>query len=459
MPFKNEIANRLAPHAHKLWAQICLSLLVALSCTVGIHSLGLANLPVFGILSASIICVVFIASFICFYFLFRLPRCPNDTIGFLIIIRTETVIEQARLENDFYQSIRTALNEAQVSLKFKVFLLPARIGNAVESLEQANQLRAQCNMRFALYGDIRTRNHKGKEFYVLRVISMVSHGESNSENIHLLQSEMIDLLPAELRIDCQEDLEGFEITSLQFASGARYAISVALFISGQTKEAVELLKSLYTDLKTVKKQIEIPDTDKLAKLIPNRLTNFLTHEISTQYSHWRNESDIRHLNAIENLLQEIPKECESLPDILTFRATNIFLMRRDVTESKRLIRLADIAQPKSAASKYSLAFLSAYDGDLDESFKFYRTAFSLDESDALSVEVEEFISKIVEIEPDKYQLHFCLGLVNFRKKRDYLQATRDFQKFVTLAEGQQYAKQVEVTQKYLVELGNVTEVA
>ncbi len=314
-------------------------------------------------------------------------------------------------------------------------------------------------MRFVLYGDIRTRNHKGKEFYVLRIVSMVSHALTNEANKKLLQQEMNHLLPMESMIDCKQDLEGFELTSQQFATGAKYTISVALFISGQTEEAIELIRSIYSSLKIVRKQTEIPGTEKLINLIPDRLTNFMLHAVRVQFWKWRTENSNHYLTAVEDLIVAVPKECEMLPEVLTFRATCAFLLRRDVEESQRLIRLTSIQLPKAPHNKYSLAFLAAYSGNLDVAYKNYRAAFSLDDSDELSIEIEEFIARILEEEPDKYQLHFCLGLINLKKKQDFLQAERDFRCFIEKADKAVYEKQIEVTHKYLGRLNNLQDAA
>jgi hypothetical protein len=37
---------------------------------------------------------------------------------------------------------------------------------------------------------------------------------------------------------------------------------------------------------------------------------------------------------------------------------------------------------------------------------------------------------MLEREPDKIQLHFCSGLINFYAKRDYAGAVRDFDLFL-----------------------------
>jgi len=46
------------------------------------------------------------------------------------------------------------------------------------------------------------------------------------------------------------------------------------------------------------------------------------------------------------------------------------------------------------------------------------------------IQTEEFIQEILEQEPSKTQLHFCLGLINFYAKEDYGAAERDLARFL-----------------------------
>jgi hypothetical protein len=65
------------------------------------------------------------------------------------------------------------------------------------------------------------------------------------------------------------------------------------------------------------------------------------------------------------------------------------------------------------------------------------------------LEIEEFISWILSLEPDKTQLHFCLGLINYFGLEEYKHARTDFEKFLNHAENGKYGLQKRSAEKYL----------
>ena len=62
---------------------------------------------------------------------------------------------------------------------------------------------------------------------------------------------------------------------------------------------------------------------------------------------------------------------------------------------------------------FSEAFLTAYEGDLEGAYRSYRRAFESPLADPnVPVECEDFIQIVLDPEPDKPRLYFCLGLLN-----------------------------------------------
>ena len=78
-----------------------------------------------------------------------------------------------------------------------------------------------------------------------------------------------------------------------------------------------------------------------------------------------------------------------------------------------------------------MAFLSAYEGNLDEAEIQYRDAFKGKVKDVtVPVQCEEFIQVALEREAGKVQLHYCSGLINYHAKKDSAGAVRDFTAFL-----------------------------
>ena len=68
-------------------------------------------------------------------------------------------------------------------------------------------------------------------------------------------------------------------------------------------------------------------------------------------------------------------------------------------------------------------------------------------------EVEGFMAWVLEIEPDKIQLYYCLGLVNLKWKGDLVSVADHWTTFVRLAEaGGHFPEQVEEVKAELAKL-------
>ena len=105
---------------------------------------------------------------------------------------------------------------------------------------------------------------------------------------------------------------------------------------------------------------------------------------------------------------------------------------------------------------WSKAFLLAYEGDLEASYRMYQLAFPVSsENMRLAVQCEEFIHLVIEEEPDRKQLLFALGLINYRAKGDSEAAKTDLENFVKWAKREsQFVTQVEAAEKWIREIRN-----
>jgi len=98
----------------------------------------------------------------------------------------------------------------------------------------------------------------------------------------------------------------------------------------------------------------------------------------------------------------------------------------------------------------NLAFLFAYSGNMGKARSTYRKAFerSCNRTD-VPIQTEEFMIWVLSQEPDKEQLYFCLGLVNWHGKKDKEQAVKDFQKFRDAGLEKKYPQEYALADTYI----------
>ena len=75
----------------------------------------------------------------------------------------------------------------------------------------------------------------------------------------------------------------------------------------------------------------------------------------------------------------------------------------------------------------------------------------MSEASAL-VQCEEFIQIVIDEEPARPWLYYCLGLINRRGKGDLASARRDFETFIRMADENEFPRQFEVARKWIREI-------
>jgi hypothetical protein len=245
------------------------------------------------------------------------PRVERGKIGISFAISTEGEPDDKKVQFDLVRAVKRAIDERPTSIPFKVQLIPSRLFPDGMDREQAETLLRKTRSRFLLFGDLRKRKSKsaeGREVYSLRFMGMVSHAPTTAENSQMLGAEMSSVLPLKLDIDCNADLEGFEITSEQIANGAKYIVAVAYFLSNTPREAVLLLQSLQSAARDIARS-PLPISKQLARLVERRLCDFQLHHASALHFEWRHSHAKELIEEAERIVTDLPKDSQERSDV------------------------------------------------------------------------------------------------------------------------------------------------
>jgi hypothetical protein len=109
-------------------------------------------------------------------------------------------------------------------------------------------------------------------------------------------------------------------------------------------------------------------------------------------------------------LDEVEKRIPKIYFYLLLKAIYAFVVEKNLKRASEAIN--QCKQVKDPTWRYSKAFLEAYKGKMDDAERTYRAAFKIEGPAETYFEVEEFLDWMVHEEPDKVQLHYCLGLIN-----------------------------------------------
>ncbi|MBI3355550.1 MAG: hypothetical protein HY038_02030, partial [Nitrospirae bacterium] len=245
-----------------------------------------------------------------------------------------------------------------------------------------------------------------------------------------------------------EELRGFEFTRDLVGIASRFILGIASWLSGNPVSAFDLHYGVWTELRR-------KEDEGLGWPGPKQLTPRVA---SLLVSEGLDAANLRFTRKPPNYLEDMRRFLDVAEEIdpshyggHLLRGIYFFLSFRDIESARKEIKKAK--NSRDAAWLWSSAFLDAYDGRLEEAHKTYQRAFRNLVSDDTALQVETFIVDVLTFEPDKVQLWYCLGMINYFYKEDQQSARRDFQKFCEQAEPTGiFTRSVEFAKKYLVEI-------
>ncbi|MCX5721038.1 MAG: hypothetical protein NT179_03280 [Nitrospirae bacterium] len=262
-------------------------------------------------------------------------------------------------------------------------------------------------------------------------------------------SKDIDLaFPRKALIRETEELRGFELARDLVGVASRFILGIASLLSGDPVSAFDLHYGVWTELKrNEEKGLDWPGPKQLTA----RVANVLVVD-------GLNAADLRFTKKTPNYLEDMRRFLDVVQEIdpsnysgHLLKGIYLFSSSRDIESAKKEIKKAE--NSRDAAWLWGLAFLDAYDGRLEDAHKTYQRAFRSLVSDNTALQVETFVVDVLNLEPNKMQLWYCLGMINYFYKEDLESARKDFSKFLEQAEPSgKFPKSVELAKKYLTEL-------
>lgn len=357
----------------------------------------------------------------------RLRRVERGKVGIIVALTSEDDAHDRQVRNDFVESLRKLLERDPDGANFDMIVLPPHLAAELDDLAAANKYLNKLRGHFVLFGRVIKRQMKGGQVHVLNFNAVVRHAPIPMEQSKAMSSEFGTVMPSRVIIPIEGDLFAFEATSQLTDISTRYIVGRAALASGDVRYAerqlLEVERLLKSSLGAHPPLREIGQ--KLPKYFAALYQAWLNHLIN-RYTATRDIEFIR--QAEEIALKLLQREPRLTYPYLTV-AMGEFMLRGDISAAKRATLKARTVG--DATWRYSMAFLTAYEGNLDAADNEYRDAFKGKVKDVtVPVQCEEFIQGALEREPGKVQLHYCSGLINYHAKQDSAGAIRDFQAFL-----------------------------
>jgi hypothetical protein len=368
----------------------------------------------------------------------RVAPVPRGKVGVALAITCDDEKHDRQVRADFIMKLQELLTRDPQSANFHLIVLPRHRAERVVALPDANHESAKLRAHFMLYGTVRRRVIRGRESHVIAFEGVVRHALVPASVQNDLASDFTNVLPRRVTLAADSDVFAFEATAEWADVSARYIIGLAALISGDVAYAERLFLDVERRMASGRPGIE--PLRQISNRLPERFRTlydaWLRH-LTDGYTMTRERSYLERADQVATkLLARDPRH----PGAKLMKAIAEFSLRRNIAAARDLVSRARLTG--DATWRYSLAFLDAYEGNLDAAEAEYQRAFKGPLNDVtVPVQCEEFIAGVIQEEPNRVQLHYCSGLINYYAKRDCTGATRDFMAFLSATDSQRFPRQ------------------
>jgi len=375
---------------------------------------------------------------------YHVPITRKDKIGFIVSIRGGTEETKVRIKQDFIDTLRGLLSQGATGNLFQFIELPYQVSNKILDRESASKIRLKSKAHYIIYGRVREKIVNEKEIFFFELDGEVAHSPIPKVESDKLAIEFSELLPRRIEIPKENDLYSFEFTSGWTIIVSKYVIAIAAACSGDLEHALSLFKEIDAFLKH--RETEFKPIAKIKDRIPNYIREIYLAYAKENYKRWCIDRDSQWLVEIKQYLESVPENSRNNVSYLTQLSIVEFLINRNIKECLDILHRI---KHKDAIWYFNVAFLYAYNGELNKALKNYRKAIRLNlQAEAIN-EIEEFIFWIVNNEPGKYQLYYCLGFYNWKVKGDFSKAIEDFENFLVHAKNDEFQREQKLTYNWI----------
>ena len=358
----------------------------------------------------------------------RPPKAKSDCIGIGFAFVDETDGTDRSLLTGFRDALAQLMTATAVLYPFDLVQFGRFHAQQIIESGDPSRLMHKSGCHFLFYGKLLERRLEGTPNHVLVMDGMVTHSSVATKTKKRLANEFRELLPQRIAISKENDVFSFEITAPYLNQVARYIIAIASALSGDFNYAQLLFEGLRADLAASTDGSS--GTLKIKQRVPQRLALVYRLQAIRMYDQWRDEHKIEQMEEIAVLARKMLAMDPGARDAYNMLAIHKFVTEGKADEALTLIRKCRGSSDHSW--RFGEAFLLAHLGRLDAARKSYKIAARKSFRPGLPNEVEEFIWWVLESDPDRCELYYCLGVINYQFKGDHTRAKSDFSKFLEL---------------------------
>lgn len=428
------LTEKAKEYWHRPWAALLTAALAGLS-TLLVVSDGTTRTPTIAgwlVLSISSVLPVIV-----WELTNRLKPVDRGKVGIIVALASEDDQHDRQVRADFVDSLRKLLERDPDGANFELVVLPRHLAAELSDPIDADKYLRKLRGHFMLFGRITKRQMQGQAVHVLSFNGIVRHAPIPEPQSKSIATDFRAVVPARVIIPIEGDFFAFEATSQVTDVSTRYIVGRAALASGDVGYAERLLLEVERLLKSGLGAH--PTLRQVGQNLPKYFTALYGAWLDYLINRYTMTRELEFLRQADGIAAKLLQREPRLTSPYLTVAIGDFLLRGDITAAKGSVMKA--RNVGDATWRYSMAFLAAFEGNLDAAETWYKDAFRGKVKDVtVPIQCEEFIQGVLETNPDKIQLHFCSGLINYYAKKDITGAIRDFNTFLELANPEQFKK-------------------
>lgn len=375
----------------------------------------------------------------------RYPVNSKHKIGIAVAVTAEHESEQLRLRNDLISKLQEAIKYPSDEQIFNIVEIPDYYASKINNKLTVNSVLNKTKSHFIIFGTCKKRLNGNTVTYSLELEAGVRHKPIPALINDKFRKEFSEIFPRRVQFEEAEELKGFEITKNWISVVTKYVIGIAAYMSGDFTLAFNLLFKLKEELKTPR--LKLPRLLPIKTRVNQKLAVSTFANAAREYFLYRKIKNTDHLDRMLPYLELLKEIDPNNYDAHLLRGIYLFLVNRDVPSAKK--EIASSRNKLDVTWRYSEAFLFAYENNLDKAEKSYKKAFKYEVRPDILFQTEEFINDVLEVEPEKCQLWYCLGMINWFKKCDTVLGREAFNNFLKCGPAEKFSSQKRKVVGYL----------
>lgn len=381
------------------------------------------------IIGCILIAMLSIYTFAC-YMHNRIPQAHDGTLAVLFSIDTEDDSLYRSVCYKLVSNFKDQINSMDTK-PFEVICVPKkRIERKYPSsnLHQMIELlrKTNCVIFVAVKYDVDDVTHA--EHYAMKINCGILHPHFSQEAEQVLSHDLNALSASvnQRKFKKAQLLDEFNFTAQALSYICRYMIGLVYLLAQYPGEAYEALASLYGQLRHTGHECLLPNFDQLVR---QRLFSSLISMMYCNMLNFEKDHDTSYLQLSRDQLCLANK---IYPETYVYNLNMAYIcviLDRDVQQAKICIGKCKM-QKEDNAWRYSDAFLGAYCGEIPPMVICAKYEQALSSCPYNLIRLIDYVEYILEMEPDKTNLHLAVGLL-YEAINDPYQMKKHLSEYIT----------------------------